>query len=144
MSVDKRLHIALIMASAAHRKSCRGEFQKLDLSEGQPKVLSALSEREGYLQKDLASQCHVEPATMTIILNNMEKKGLIRKETAHVSGGKRAFAIYLTDLGRDIAVKVNSIVVDIENIGLAGFSDEEKEQFIDYLHRFNTNLAPEN
>lgn len=52
--------------------------------------MEALSEKEGYLQKDLAARCHVEPATMTIILTNMEKMGYIRRETAHVSGGKRA------------------------------------------------------
>jgi transcriptional regulator, MarR family len=137
----KKLHKALIFSSAAHRKVCRSEFQKLNLSEGQPKVLEALSEKEGYLQKDLAARCHVEPATMTIILTNMEKRGYIRRETAHVSGGKRAFAVYLTDAGREAAALVENIVCDVEQVGLEGFSDEEKTQFMDYLKRLGNNLT---
>ncbi len=137
----KKLHKALIFSSAAHRKVCRSEFQKLNLSEGQPKVLEALSEKEGYLQKDLAARCHVEPATMTIILTNMEKRGYIRRETAHVSGGKRAFAVYLTDAGREAAALVENIVCDVEKIGLAGFSEDEKAQFMDYLIRLGNNLS---
>ncbi len=142
MSETKKLHKALIFSSAAHRKVCRTEFQKLNLSEGQPKVLEALSEKEGYLQKDLAARCHVEPATMTIILTNMEKKGYIRRETAHVSGGKRAFAVYLTEAGREAAALVEGIVCDVEKKGLEGFSEQEKEQFMDYLKRLGSNLTP--
>lgn len=137
----KKLHKALIFSSAAHRKVCRSEFQKLNLSDGQPKVLEALSEKEGYLQKDLAARCHVEPATMTIILTNMEKRGYIRRETAHVSGGKRAYAVYLTDAGREAAALVENIVCDVEQIGLNGFSEEEKTQFMDYLNRLGNNLT---
>ena len=41
---------SLTEAGAAHRKSCWVEFRKLDLSPGQPKVLSRLRYQEGYLQ----------------------------------------------------------------------------------------------
>lgn len=140
MEYSSRLHKSLIVASSAHKKVSRTEFQKMNLTEGQPKVLEVLSECEGYLQKELAVKCHVEPATMTIILSNMEKMGLIRRETAHVSGGKRAFAVYLTDLGKEMAVNVNHVVDELEEKSLVGFSEDEKKQFIDYLHRMSENL----
>lgn len=140
MEYSDRLHKSLIIASSTHRKVSRSEFQKMNLTEGQPKVLEALMEHEGYLQKELAEKCHVEPATMTIILSNMEKTGLIRRETAHVSGGKRAFAVYLTDSGRELASEVNKVVDDLEERSLIGFTEEEKKQFIDYLHRMSKNL----
>lgn len=141
MEYSNRLHKSLILASSLHRKASRFEFQKMNLTEGQPKVLEVLSEREGYLQKELAGKCHVEPATMTIILGNMEKNGLIRRETAHVSGGKRAFAVYLTDLGRQMSVEVSKVVDDLEKKSLVGFTEDEKSQFIDYLHRMSENLV---
>lgn len=141
MAQEKRLHKMLILSSAAHRKVCRSEFQKLNLSEGQPKVLEVLSEKEGYLQKDLAARCHVEPATMTIILTNMEKRGLVHRETAHVSGGKRAFEVYLTDEGRRLASEVGCIVEKVESIGLKGFTEKEKEEFISFLNRLGDNLT---
>ena len=92
----KHLHEALIGCYTAHKRYCVQQFQNLNLTTGQPKVLYILLNNEGYLQKELAQRCHVEPATMTSLLNNMIKKGLIYKNIVYVSGGKRAYAIYLT------------------------------------------------
>ncbi|NLO10144.1 MAG: MarR family transcriptional regulator [Clostridiales bacterium] len=138
--INKRLHVALINSYSAHKKRSFQKFQKLDLTTGQPKILSILYREEGYLQKDLAKRAHVEPATMTSLLNNMEKKGLIYKEAAYVSGGKRANAVYLTEKGREISIKVNKIVDDMEEISYQGFSDTEKELLINLLDRIQSNL----
>lgn len=137
----EQLIVALLSASAAHQKSCWGGFRELDLSPGQPKVLSRLRYQEGYLQKELASLCHVEPATMVVLLSNMEKRGMIRKEVDHVSGGKRAFRIYLTEEGRILANQVNRVVEEIEEKGFVGFSEDEKDQLISLLGRLTDNLA---
>lgn len=136
----KRLHLALIGGYSAHKKYSFQKFQQLNLSTGQPKVLSILYQKEGCLQKDLAKRCHVEPATMTSILSNMEKKGLIYKEAVYVSGGKRANAIYMTQHGRDMAEKSNKIIDDIEEISFRGFKDKEKQLLMDLLFRIQSNL----
>lgn len=141
MSYDNtKLHSALIGCSASHKKCSMHEFQKLDLTTGQPKVLAILSQKEGYLQKDLAVRCHVEPATMTSILNNMSAKGLIYKKQESVSGGKRAYSIFLTDKGHAMAHKVNQIVDNIEVISFQNFDDNEKQLLIQLLNRVQANL----
>jgi len=137
----EQLIVSLLSASAAHQKSCWNGFRELDLSPGQPKVLSRLRYQEGYLQKELAALCYVEPATMVVLLANMEKRGLIRKEVDHVSGGKRAFRIFLTEEGRRLAEKVDCVVEEMEEKGFAGFSEEEKDQLISLLGRLTDNLA---
>ncbi|NLK99935.1 MAG: MarR family transcriptional regulator [Clostridiales bacterium] len=137
---SNKLHQALIGSYSAHKKYSFQKFQKLNLSTGQPKVLSILSNKEGYLQKDLAKRCHVEPATITSILTNMVNKGLVYKETVYVSGGKKANAIYLTQKGRDMALKINKIIDDIEVISFQGFEEKEKELIIDLLVRIQSNL----
>ena len=137
----EQLIVSLLSASAAHQKSCWTGFRDLDLSPGQPKVLSRLRYQEGYLQKELAALCYVEPATMVVLLANMEKRGLIRKEVDHVSGGKRAFRIFLTEEGRRLAEKVDCIVEEMEEKGFTGFSEEEKDQLISLLGRLTDNLA---
>ncbi len=137
----EQLIVSLLSASAAHQKSCWAGFRDLDLSPGQPKVLSRLRYQEGYLQKELAALCYVEPATMVVLLSNMEKRGLIRKEVDHVSGGKRAFRVFLTEEGRRLAEKVDCIVEEMEEKGFAGFSEEEKDQLISLLGRLTENLA---
>lgn len=137
----EQLIVSLLSASAAHQKSCWAGFRELDLSPGQPKVLSRLRYQEGYLQKELAALCHVEPATMVVLLSNMEKRGLIRKEVDHVSGGKRAFRIFLTEEGKTLADQVNRVVEEMEEKGFAGFSEDEKDQLISLLGRLTENLA---
>lgn len=134
------LRAALIDASANHKKRFRQEIFKLDLSEGQPKVLVFLLKYEGCLQKELAEMCYVKPATMTSILKNMEKRELIKKETVHVSGGKKAYSIYFTELGREKALQVEKIVNDLEIVSFNNFSIEEKEQIIELLRRVAKNL----
>ncbi len=141
MSDDNtRLHTTLIGCAAAHKKCSMHEFQKLNLTTGQPKVLAILSQKEGYLQKDLAARCHVEPATMTSILSNMSGNGLVYKKQESVSGGKRAYSIYLTDKGHEMAHKVNQIVDDMEVISFQNFDDSEKQLLIQLLNRVQTNL----
>ena len=138
--MSNRLHSALITTSLIHKKRARQEFQKLDLSEGHPKVLAYLYRHEGCLQKDLAGKCGVEPATMTVLLQNMVSKGLILKDAVHVSGGKRAFGIYLTDLGREKAIKSFEIIDELEKISYKGFTEEEKNTLVELLQRISDNL----
>jgi DNA-binding MarR family transcriptional regulator len=132
---------ALLNASAAHKKRTRQVFQNMDLSEGQPKVLAHLYTHEGCTQKQLAEQCHVEPATITALLRNMAAKNLIQKKTLHVSGGKRALGISLTDFGREMAAKAIDVIDEMETISFMGFSEDEKDLLIGFLQRIADNLT---
>ena len=80
---------------------------------------------------------------MTVLLKNMEKKGLIRREKVLVSGGKRAFQIFLTEKGREMSDKVYAHVEELEEISFSGFSDEERLMLFDLLGRVTKNLSEE-
>lgn len=135
------LHIILSNASTTHRRICRQEFARLNLSEGQPKVLANLLDQEGIVQKELATICSVEPATMTSLLQKLQQDGLIEKRAASVSGGKRAFCIYLTNQGRTLAESVRQIMTDAEKRAFQGFTEEEKAQFLSLITRLTNNLC---
>lgn len=137
--IQERLHELLIRTSSMHRKKSRQYFQELELTDGQPKVLSILSKMEGCVQKELAEACRVEPATMTSLLKNMELTNLIVKEKKQISG-KRAYGIYLTEEGKVLADKVEDIVVKMEQVSFAGFTPEEREQFLELFTRIYQNL----
>lgn len=138
--MNEPLHLILANASLAHQKKCRQQFQAMNLSDGQPKVLSILSDHEGVVQKELASICHVEPATMTILLKKMQSDGLIEKTPVSVSGGKRAFRIYLTDKGHQMSAAVNQIMEDAQVLAFSGFSDKERADFLQLIERLTKNL----
>ncbi len=137
---ENYLHVMLISASAAHKKRSRQRFQELNLTEGQPKVLSILLGMEGCQQKELAGACHVEPATMTALLKNMEQSQLIYKERVALPGGKRAYQIYLTEQGKQRAEEVCSIVEEQERVAFQSFSEEERETFLELFSRVTENL----
>ena len=135
------LHVALIAASAAHRKRSFGEFARLGLTEGQPKVLAHLLGEEGLSQKELACRCGVEPATMTALLRRMGERGLIRKEQVRLPGGKRAFQVYLTPRGREAGQQAMEVIRRLEEESFRGFSREEREQLLSLLERVTGNLG---
>lgn len=131
----------LLNVSAAHAQRSRELFQTLDLSPGQPKILWNLRIQEGFVQKDLAARCKIAPPSMTSLLKGMEQKGLIRKERKLVSGGKRAYCIYLTDKGREISEIVVKEIDRLEDICFQGISTAEKETLFQLLERVSDNLT---
>ncbi len=142
--MEHSFHSALIRASYLHRVISREEFQKLDLSEGQPKILLHLLSGNGILQKDLSQVCNVKPATMTTLLQNMLAKNLVMKKGIRVSGGKRGYLIFLTDRGRELAYQVIEIVDQIEEISFQGFTMQEREQLLLLLGKVSENLHQRN
>ena len=105
LTLNKLFFLSLLELSAAHAKKSREIFTTLGVSDAQPKILYILLAEDGWLQKDLAEFCKISPASMTILLNNMEKKNLVKRKKTQLSNGKRAFQIYLTENGRKIAKK---------------------------------------
>jgi len=138
--MDKKIFLSLMKASAAHGMRSREFFQKLDLSEGQPKVLYILLARDGLSQKDLAYACRVKDPTMTVLLKKMEKQGLIQKEPGYASGGKRTNLIYLTRKGKHIAQKVYDDMEELERVCIQGFSEAQILQLFAMLEQLTENL----
>ena len=139
----EKFYLALLGLAATHKKYSMQRFNQLDLTTGQPKVLAILLEKEGYLQKELAKRCHIEPATLTTILKNMENKDLIQKRPVVVSGGKKAYSIYMTEHGRKVAEDMIHIVEETEQICFQGFTEEEKKCMIAWMTKIQTNIEKE-
>jgi DNA-binding MarR family transcriptional regulator len=140
MTDDERFFREMLSLYYAHRAYNIRYYASLGLTPGQPKVLNVLFDEEGYLQKDLAARCRVEPATMTSLLAKMEKQDMIKKETVYVSGGKRAYAIYLTDHGRKLARQVSDKAAQADRIALSGMTEEEVNSLLSLMRRACKNI----
>lgn len=138
--VHQKLFLALLGASSAHAESSRKEFTALGLTEGQPKILYILLSHDGVVQKDLAEICGIRQSTLTVLLGKLEKQGYIYKEVCYVSGRKRAYEIYLTEQGREMAKKLNAVVEELESKSFVGFSEEERIRLLEMLARVEENL----
>lgn len=139
-SMQEKLFLALIETSAAHAQKSRDEFQKLNCTEGQPKILYILRRQDGVVQKQLAEICGIKQSTLTVLLTKMEKADYIRREVCIVSGGKRAYKIYLTDAGRNIADKIEDVVQELEELSFQGMSFDERKQLLTLLGKVAKNL----
>lgn len=134
------LFLSLMDTQKSHWNRSRKGFQKLDLSDGQPKVLYMLRFIDGCVQKDLARACDIKPSSMTVMLDGLEKKGFVRREETKVSGGKRAYKVHLTNEGKEIAEKVFRLMETIEEETFEGITEEEQQQLFSLLRRVRENL----
>lgn len=108
------------------------------LSKGQPEILEYLVENDGCIQKDIADNCNLEPATITSALSNMEKNGFIKRESN--KNDRRILNVYLTDEGKEAHRKAAEIITEVCNDNFKGFTEEEKKDFEKYLRRILQNI----
>ena len=134
----KTLHRAFIKTIKAHRKTCDHHFNEIGMTAGQPKILDYLARHSGCSQKELSQNCHIEPATTTSILSALERQGLIYREANQQD--RRILNVYLTEEGIRRQKQVRMIFEQIDDQCFDGFSEQERQQTIDYLNRIYENL----
>lgn len=121
-----------------HRRLCNAWFSSHGITRGMPFMLHFLLENPGCIQRDLANHWHMDPGSVTSVLNTMENAELIRRET--VPEDKRALRVYLTTLGEEKATLVEEGHLVMEKKCLQGFTKEDKERFSHYLDLIEANL----
>ena len=116
--------------------------QDTTLTLGQPKVIDYLRDNDGSMQKDIANACCIEPASLTVVLNLMEKQGLIEKRMCN--NNRKNLHIYLTDKGRELSDRVEEEFLELEKIMTEDFTKKEKEMFLASLEKVRKNLIKHN
>lgn len=102
-------------------------------------VLNRLWEKDGIPQKDIAELTIKDQTTLTRILDKLERKGLVKRQTS--SSDRRVFLIYLTDEGRDFENRLVPIANEVLGNALEGLSEQETEQLKTLLNRILWNVA---
>lgn len=138
--MKESLHYLLMANHSMFQKILLDNIKDTGLTLGPPKVLDYLKDHAGVIQKDIAAACHIEPASLTSILNGMEKKELIIRKTCN--GNRRSFHIFLTSKGREQANRIENEFEKIEKFALNGFTESEKDTLNDYLSRIYQNIFP--
>lgn len=133
------LNYMLFKTHHAIRHKNRKQMEVFHLSPGQPKVLSYLNNHPNCKLKDIALNCDIENATASKMVNALEEKKLLKRSVD--PSNKRAYQLNITELGLQSLEKWNKHCLEIEEIALEGFSDEEKDRLGNYLSRIYTNLT---
>lgn len=124
------------------RRAFRAEFEKraaaLGITKPQYHVLSRLWKGDGILTSVLAREVNVTGSTLTGVLDRLESKGLIRRAAS--GSDRRAVEIWLTGGGQAMREPLITIIDEINDKALDGFSEQQQQRFIKALDKVGDNL----
>ncbi|MBN6188830.1 MarR family transcriptional regulator [Aneurinibacillus sp. BA2021] len=110
-----------------------------DITPEQWTVIKRLADQDGISQKELSRNVDKDQATLTRILDILERKELIQKQMNKED--RRSFLIYLTDRGRAIKEELYPLVEEMfEQVLLAGISEQDLYIFKQVLAQINANI----
>jgi DNA-binding MarR family transcriptional regulator len=114
-------------------------YEALGLYRGQPRMLHALWDQEGLTHTALSRQLGVQPATITKMIQRMEKAGFV--ERRHDPDDQRVSRVYLTAAGRAVREDVQQVWRRLEEEAFAGFTGEERVLLRQFFLRMSDNLT---
>jgi DNA-binding MarR family transcriptional regulator len=107
---------------------------------GQWAVLLFLYERDGQSQAELARVVAIEQPTMVRTIDRMVRDGLVTREPDPTD--RRVTRIKLTDKARALEDALYAESIDANRVAESALSPAERDQLVDYLHRFIGTLLP--
>ncbi len=137
---DQPNTLDFLLAQVCHHHHLRANalLEAIGLYRGQPPVLFALWEQEGLTHTELAERLQNTPATITKMLQRMEKAGFVQSRPD--ANDQRVSRVYLTEAGRAIQAQVQTVWDTMEADTFAGFNAEERLLLRRFLQRILQNL----
>ena len=94
--MSSSFHYLVMAEHSMFQKKLLAKLKGTGLTSGQPKILDYLSDHDGASQKDIAHGCHIEPGTLTTLLNRMEEKIKVKTGNRRLQRtGRGSFPGYL-------------------------------------------------
>jgi len=115
-----RFHYLLMANFSMMQKLLMRRLKDTGLTPGQPKVLAELYERNGMTQSELAARCVLEAASVTSVIDGMERSGLVERKKD--SANRRISRIWLTEKGQELADRVDQEFSILEQTVLNGLN----------------------
>ncbi|MFW9913580.1 MAG: MarR family winged helix-turn-helix transcriptional regulator [Candidatus Thorarchaeota archaeon] len=111
----------------------------IEISPGQGRILFALWQEDNISITELTRRTRLSKSTLTDMLDRMEKDGLIERKTSNTD--KRRTLVQLTEATKKLHDKYLAVSKDMTNLFYRGFSDEDIDQFEEYLQKLLLNLT---
>ena len=134
--LDSYLPYLLNRAGARIAAAFSEEVRPLGASLQMWRVLAALREGDGRRMGDLSETTSIEVSTLTRLVDNMEKKGLVARRR-----DARVVALHVAPAGRRLTQRITPIAERYESVALAGFTAAEADSLKAALRRLYRNMA---
>lgn len=132
-------HYLIMAEHSTFQKELLSRLRDTGLTIGQPKILDYLKDHNGISQKEIAKGCHIEPGTLTTLLNRMEEAGLVERRMLH--GNRRSLYVFLTEKGSLLSQQVDHAFSDLEEQAFRDISSEDREKFLRIFQRIYENTV---
>ncbi|WP_053374553.1 MarR family winged helix-turn-helix transcriptional regulator [Paenibacillus sp. FJAT-27812] len=113
-------------------------FQEHDVTPEQWSLLMCLDEHDGITHKDLAHRTDKDPANITRLVDQLERKELVRRVAN--PGDRRSQLLYLTQNGRTNAHALAPIEAFLVTQMLKDISEEEIQAFMSFMAKIKNNV----
>ena len=136
--LEQFLPYLLNRAGARIAAAFNAEMRQIGASLQVWRVLAALREKDGRRMGDLSETTSIEVSTLTRLVDNMEKDGLVVRRRD--SGDARAIALHVTASGRRLTQRIVPIAERYEGVALKGFTAGEVAVLKKALRRLYENM----
>ncbi|MBL4624282.1 MAG: MarR family transcriptional regulator [Flavobacteriales bacterium] len=102
-------------------------------------LVKRISEQEGINQREIAGITCKDPASVTRIIDILEKNGTVKREP--VNGDRRSYALYLTDAGKSLVRKVTPLAKEIRLREMKGIKKSDQEKLNELLTKIYDNVS---
>ena len=109
-----------------------------DITHAQWLILMMLWMKDGCRQKELTEIMFKEKTTITRLIDNLEKKGLLLRVPDLAD--KRNKFVYLTNSGKELKGKLTPLVAEFNKKLSYGLGDDELEELKKVLTKIHSNL----
>lgn len=121
---DDSLYHVFAQVIRLHYHRTHTLLDKVGVYPGQPGMLFSLYKKDGQSQKELANKLNIKPATATVMLNRMEKAGLLERKADATD--QRISRVYITEKGGEVCEEVKEVMKIINSECFSNFTSEEE------------------
>ena len=114
---------------------------KCDAHPTQMPLLAFLAAHDGCTQREIAQEMCIAPATVAVSVRRLVASGFAKKLGNEQDA--RTTRICITEKGASEAQRANEEIYQLSQKELSGFSQAEKEQYLEYLIRIRDNIKKE-
>ncbi|MCA5924515.1 MULTISPECIES: MarR family winged helix-turn-helix transcriptional regulator [Curtobacterium] len=124
----------------AQRKAADEWVRSRDLTREQSFVLGYLQQNPGAIQRDIAEVTRTSAASVSSLLQGLERRGLVERRTDAANG--RTKTVHATPAGIDLIAGFTDAMVALDDSLLAPLDADERATLRRLLQKVTAELAP--
>lgn len=130
VSGEELMHLFRYCFNLMRRRYHQTVHGKVGTRQGQGKILSILRRENGIGQKELAERLQIRPASLSELLDKMQKSGWIQRQVNERD--RRKINVFLTDSGQIVSEQMMEARRDMAN-GVFGVLNQEEQTQLETL-----------